>query len=233
MLGVGPSPYAKPKSAPASAAPKKPKATAQKKLNKVASKIGKTPKTSKAPKTPKALGPRAKARGSAFSVSRESTVPKRPGRAPASSKAKVKPQGFPLKNSFPVSSSGKFSKKTPKAPKAPKQAAKKAAVGTKVKPSSSASYGTQKNAIKQTLRTHTQKTIFHQKQAERLKTKGASDPSHASYAKYMSHINAGVKHRKGAASASRALSQHISNRPGGKKGVVTKISKKSIASMRY
>lgn len=206
MLGKGPSPYARPKNS-----------------------AKKAPKTAKSPKTPKAtkpLGLRAKARGASFSVSKESSAPKRPGRVPASSKAKTNPARFPMKNSFPVSSSGKFSKKTPKQAKPAKQP--KTAKEPAQKKLNTATKGSLKQGIKQ----HTTKQLFHSKQAARLKTAGADNASHAQHGAYMSHIKNAQTHKASVGKKSRALLNHLSTSGGKRKQVAGGMSA-SISRMRY
>ena len=216
MLGHTASPYARPKSA----ATKSPKS----------SKPSKSPKTTKAPKTSKAskpLGLRAKARGASFSVSKESGVPKRPGRAPASSKAKTSPSRFPMKNSFPVSNSGKFSSKSPKPAKQPKQpkASKSPKADKKLSTATKAS-------LKQGIKQHSTKMLFHTKQANRLKAAGASEAGHAQHGAYMGHMKAHQEHKAGMAKKSRALLNHVSMSGGKRKSVAGGMAA-SINRMRY
>lgn len=210
MLGKTASPYAMPKGG-----------------GKGAKKTPKTAKTTKTPKTPKStkpLGLRAKARGASFSVSKQSGAPKRPGRAPASSKAKTSPSKFPMKNSFPVSNSGKFSSKGPKAPKQPK-AAKTPKADKKVSTAT-------KGALKQGIKQHSTKMLFHMKQADRLKAKGAHEAGHAQHGAYMGHLKNIQAHKTGMAKQSRSLINHAAS-AGAKKSKVAGGMAASINRMRY
>lgn len=213
MLGKTASPYAMPKG----------RSKGAKKTPKTA-KPSKSPKTTKAPKATKPLGLRAKARGASYSPSRESGVPKRPGRAPKSASAKTSPSRFPMKNSFPVSNSGKFSSKAPKQPKAAKtpktpKADKKVSTATK-------------GALKQGIKQHSTKMLFHMKQADRLKAKGAHEAGHAQHGAYMGHLKNIQTHKTGMGKKSRALINHVAS-SGGKRRPVAGGMSAAISRMRY
>lgn len=109
--------------------------------------------------------------------------------------------------------------------KVPKNGASKALHNAKTK------------GIKQKIQTHTQKTAFHQKRAERLKSAGAHEASHPQHAQYKAHMAHAEKHTAGAAKQNRKLAAHIKTGTSGKKGKATKqlsqATLSTISRMRY
>lgn len=161
-------------------------------------------------------------------VSAKIKSPKKVGAAPKQKPVGAKPMKQPKSPGMkkPAGMKNPSASKQPKAGKAPKPKMSGAAKTLKT---------TQKKGMKQAIKTHTQKMVFHQRQSERLKTAGAHQASHPQHAKYQSHMASIQKHKVGAATTSRKLSQHVSNRPGGKKGAAGRVNIKtrSISKMMY
>lgn len=60
------------------------------------------------------------------------------------------------------------------------------------------------------MKTSSTKMLYHMKQANRLKTKGASEAGHAQHKTYMGHINSIQSHKKAMGATSRKLLNHVS-----------------------
>lgn len=159
-------------------------------------------------------------------VSAKIKTPKKIGATPKQKPVGAKPMKQPKSPGMkkPASAKSPAVKKQPKAGKPPKVSGAAKTLKT-----------TQKKGMKQAIKTHTQKMVFHQRQSERLKTAGAHEASHPQHAKYQSHMASIQKHKTGAATTSRKLAQHVSNRPGGKKGAAGRVNIKtrSISKMMY
>ena len=161
-----------------------------------------------------------------------------PKKSPAGSKPMKQPKSPGMKKPAGIKPSA-GAKKMPGAAKKPKNpvGAKPPKSSPKPKMSGAAKTlkTTQKKGMKQAIKTHTQKMVFHQRQSERLKTAGAHEASHPQHAKYQSHMASIQKHKTGAVTTSRKLSQHVSNRPGGKAGAGGRVNIKrsSVSKMMY